>query len=481
MTRLYMLRYPMVWLPIALLLGAMVGLLPPATSLLLIGGGGLALLILIEPRLGLLAALVAAPMKTLIDTENPSFSPPLGQLLLLFTLVVWALHYVMGNRRRLPPWPVVGTPVLLFILAAALSLPGARQINPALSELLKWIEILAIAIFVAQIGGLGWVAGAVIVAGLSQALIGIYQFFGGSGAPHLWILDYRFFRAFGGFGQPNPFGAFMGLSLALSLGVSYGWAMAAWAAYRAADRHRLREVVIPLAACLVATSVLALGLIVSWSRGAWLGFAGAAAVFAFFAPHKRWIGALLVFGAAGGLWLGAVTGLAPEALVRRITDFAQDLTGIEDVRGVPINDDNYAVIERLAHWQAAIGMANDHPWLGVGFGNYPVVYDRYALMNWPLPLGHAHNYYLNLAAETGLIGLAAYVVMWGWLMVLTWRAFQKNHGFQKGLALGLLCVWAHLAIHSLFDNLYVNNLFLHIGAMVGLIGVLYCQNNREML
>jgi O-antigen ligase len=152
------------------------------------------------------------------------------------------------------------------------------------------------------------------------------------------------------------------------------------------------------------------------------------------------------------------------------------MTGFSDVRGVVISDANYAVVERLAHWQAALGMASDAPWLGVGFGNYEAVYPRYALVNWPMALGHAHNYYLNLLAETGIVGLAAYLGAWGVLVVLTLRALVRTHGMARGLALGALAGWAHLSAHSLFDKLYVNNMFLHIGAMVGLIGVLLLES-----
>ena len=56
-------------------------------------------------------------------------------------------------------------------------------------------------------------------------------------------------------------------------------------------------------------------------------------------------------------------------------------------------------------------MAGDRPWLGVGFGNYGAAYEEYALINWPDPLGHAHNYYLNLVAEIGFIGLGAYLLL----------------------------------------------------------------------
>ncbi|HRE47510.1 MAG TPA: O-antigen ligase family protein [Aggregatilineales bacterium] len=246
--------------------------------------------------------------------------------------------------------------------------------------------------------------------------------------------------------------------------MSYGLAAAAW-------RKRNARFAAWAALTLAAAAFIGGGLIVSWSRGAWLGFASAILMLLLCAPRKRWMGVLLLVFVIGGVALSVVSGLAPASLVARITDFAQDLTGIEDVRGRAINDDNYAVIERLAHWQAALGMANDHPLVGVGFGGYEAAYPAYALMNWSMALGHAHNYYLNVLAETGIVGLAAYVGMWLAYLMLTLRALRLADP-ERGIALGLLGVWVHLAVHSLFDKLFVNNLFLHIGAMLGLITVL---------
>jgi len=48
-------------------------------------------------------------------------------------------------------------------------------------------------------------------------------------------------------------------------------------------------------------------------------------------------------------------------------------------------------------------LAGDRLW------HYQAAYARYSLPKWRMALGHAHNYYLNIAAETGLIGLLAYV------------------------------------------------------------------------
>jgi hypothetical protein len=43
------------------------------------------------------------------------------------------------------------------------------------------------------------------------------------------------------------------------------------------------------------------------------------------------------------------------------------------------------------------------------------------------------------------------------------------------VAVGLLGTWTYLGMHSLTDNLYVNNIFLHLGVMLGMLAVLYNQ------
>src|SRR5690606_35076230 len=140
--------------------------------------------------------------------------------------------------------------------------------------------------------------------------------------------------------------------------------------------------------------------------------------------------------------------------------------------------DNFAIVERLAHWQAALSMAQAHPWLGVGLGNYDVAYAAHGVPSWPRSLGHAHNDYLNGLAETGLVGLTAYLA--GWMLNVVWtiQALRQPDPVWRGLTLGLLGVWTHLAVHSVFDKLYVNNLFLHIGVTLGLLAVAWHVRGR---
>jgi O-antigen ligase len=114
-------------------------------------------------------------------------------------------------------------------------------------------------------------------------------------------------------------------------------------------------------------------------------------------------------------------------------------------------------------------MWGEHPWLGVGAGNYEVVYDRYALPLWPLPLGHAHNYYLNIAAEAGILGLGTYLLLWLAALVAAWRATRRTAGWSWGVALGVLGVLVHLSVHNVFDNLYVHGMYLHVAILLGIL------------
>jgi O-antigen ligase len=165
----------------------------------------------------------------------------------------------------------------------------------------------------------------------------------------------------------------------------------------------------------------------------------------------------------------AMLGLLPPNLASRITSVTDNF-GIFDVRYVPPTSENFAVVERMAHWQAGWYMLLDHPILGVGAGNYPAAYAEYYLPGWQEPLGHAHNYYLNMAAETGLPGAAALVL----LLVVVYRSIlaglrqQPEGSFGRAILAGLLASLVVLTVHNLFDNLLVHGMQVQVGLLLGL-------------
>ena len=430
----------------------------------------------------LVVLLTLSPLRTLIATESEIQLPlDIGQILLALYLGFWLAFGIVKRWRllRISPEPVL---LSAIGLCAVLSL-GAWNGNSISNWLTEWLKWVIIAVLIWQQTETGhanwtWLVFAVLVSAVANGIVGLYIFFGGSGAGHLLILG-RYFRAFGTFGQPNPFGGFMGIAFPLA---------AMWAAVTAyqialdirAGRRVALAGVLLLAALAGATAIISAALFASWSRGAWLGVAVSLGAMLVALPRRLITGMLLALALAGlllAMWRG---GLLPGSVVNRLTTAATDLFTVGDVRGVDFTPANFAVIERLAHWQAAIGMARDYPLFGLGLGNYALFYDDYRLINWEAPLGHAHNLYLNFLAETGVVGLAAYLAFWLVIFRATWRTRRHPDRRARALAVGLLGCWTYIAVHSVFDNLYVNNLFLHIGVLLGVLAILNRQANASL-
>ena len=82
---------------------------------------------------------------------------------------------------------------------------------------------------------------------------------------------------------------------------------------------------------------------------------------AFFVPRRLRVGALLLVAITSiGLMIW-FSGLLPQSIVQRLQTSTEEFFAFEDVRGVDITPDNFAIAERLAHWQAAINMITYHP------------------------------------------------------------------------------------------------------------------------
>ena len=469
---------------LAIVFGVSLWVLPPTT--LLVGAviASVICLSLMSPLAGLVFLLVIGPLAVLGETEAPQlFRVDVDQLLFAWLIFSWFAHRAVMDRR-LPSLRFSPILVLMVVWVAVLGLTALVSISFSawLREWLKWAEALILIIFVMDMAETdGWqsVVVALLAAAFANAVVGLYEFFGGSGALHL-LVNGRYFRAFGTMGQPNPFGGFMGL--AAPLGVVTTLALL-WHSLHA-FLHSKRVAFAPLLLGVltgIVTLVIMAAVIASWSRGAWLAFFASTGLTIVLFPRRGWhslsillAGTLLV----GGAWLG---GALPQSITDRLSTINRDFQSEIDVRGANISNDNYAVIERLAHWQAAIRMAEANPLLGVGAGHYELVYPQYRLINWDEPLGHAHNYYLNILAEAGLIGLFGYLFLWVGVIMCSLQCLKHPDLAMRSLAVGLLGTWSYLLIHSLTDNLYVNGLFLHIGVMLGLLAVIYQQRTTGVI
>jgi len=173
-------------------------------------------------------------------------------------------------------------------------------------------------------------------------------------------------------------------------------------------------------------------------------------------PHLRKLMALL---ALAGLGVAEVffAGWMPAYVLSPVFKFL----GLIQISFVKPSNDDYSTAERLAHWIAGVHMFLSHPLIGVGIGNYPDAYPGYFITIFVNSLGHAHNYYINIAAETGAIGLTAYLLFLMAIFVTggsSLQAISKKYKNDRALAIGLLAALISVCVHNLVDDLYVHSL-----------------------
>lgn len=88
-------------------------------------------------------------------------------------------------------------------------------------------------------------------------------------------------------------------------------------------------------------------------------------------------------------------------------------------------DRNYDTsASRVAIWQAAAFTMRDHPWFGIGVGNFPYYYalrgDEGAIEN---TLAHAHNLFVQLVVEGGILSLSGFL---GLLLVIAFELWRNK-------------------------------------------------------
>lgn len=425
-----------------------------------------AILALIYPWLAWLALAFALPIASGMQI-GPAL---LTEVIFAGAMSLWLAAAISQrqafNAPRLPIWTVA-----LYLLVLYLSSIRAADLDEALKEVVKWIEFGAILVVLPMAipsKYIPWLVAALLSAAAIQGIYGLYQFIYRIG-PEWFVIQGRYMRASGVFGQPNPYAGYLGLSFPVAFSLSL------WGIQSFASTKHFKTLLWTLF-YLFASLCIGVGLIASWSRGGWLGaVGGVVVVLAFFNRRTAMllgIGCLTLIATA---FIGALTpNWIPAAITSRVADIPAYL-GFIDILTLEVTDENFAVIERVAHWVAALRMWELSPWLGVGPGNYATIYPSVALPRWSDPLGHAHNIYLNVLGETGILGLLTFLLMWTslivWLFHHLRQTFPQN-SWSRAFITGVLGVIAHLTIHNFFDNLFVQGMYLHVAFWMAAIAAL---------
>lgn len=370
-----------------------------------------------------------------------------------------------AGRRAATVWrtqrvhAVVALSLLCYLAVVCLSGLWAIQRTATAKEAIKWGEVLVVAtcafLLVDSTRRLRQLIWVMILTGALEALVGLGQWAADGGN----LATGGQIRVFGTFAQPNPFAAYMNLALPLAV-----------ALLLFSRDVRERWVAGGAAIVLAAAEYLA------HSRGAALALLGALVVILAIGLRKERVVAVAAAVLVSLAALAWMAHLIPARIVNAIT--TQFHVAGSTVCG-QVNARDFSTVERIAHWVAGLRMFAAHPVVGVGAGNYPAAYPRFACADWPEPLGHAHNYYINTGAELGVVGLIAFLALVGCVLYLGWRASHQPSKLtteksmadgvetRRVIAIGLLAILVGVTIHNLTDDLFVHAMELQMALCAG--------------
>lgn len=371
---------------------------------------------------------------------------------LALVLGLVALAPLAGKRFwRAAPLPVIVLPLLGFIavlgiqyalgrvayggqvLAAGLYVAWAVMLVMLASGLRREISLDGIATVLAWFLAVG---------GVLAALFALLQHYQISDLPNTLIAPKRSALVYGNLAQANHFANYCMLAV-ISLAYLYAGGRMQGAAVAAGAAPLIFVIGLTgsRSAILFLAFIVLLALLYAWRRGA---------------GGRRLAGCVVLIAAGFALsqWLVTLPWLESSGGTQTVT---QRLMGGEGSSG-PIN-----VAHRLQVAREAWEMFLQAPFLGVGWGQFPVHDFEYRAQHGPplstWPFNHAHNIVLQLLAETGLAGA---LLVAGAALAWLWGLRHAKVDLAHWWVLALLGV---IAVHSALEHPLWYSYFLGIAAI----------------
>jgi len=110
-----------------------------------------------------------------------------------------------------------------------------------------------------------------------------------------------------------------------------------------------------------------------------------------------------------------------------------------------------SIVWRFKLWKDILPLSLWQPWFGYGLGTFEKLTEFYR--GFSLGSLEAHNDYLKIFIENGIIGLTAYFWVIIGLLFSLWKIFKKTIKKEKIIGLGLLVITISLIVAASFDNI----------------------------
>lgn len=106
---------------------------------------------------------------------------------------------------------------------------------------------------------------------------------------------------------------------------------------------------------------------------------------------------------------------------------------------------------RAHFWSVTVDIIKTHPWIGTGLGSFGVVYTGYDSRNGSYRLEQAHNDYLQVLSDGGVIGAVIGLFFVINLFRLGFMRRDSRDDFRRGVATGAMAGCFAVMVHSFFD------------------------------
>ena len=394
-------------------------------------------------------------------------------MLVLWVIDSWTLGALRISRNVLQ-LPVLGLLVLGLVqllplrspeTVGGISVPLVRSLSfdPYATRFIV-IEIVALLIYFAATlvfvdtpKRLRLLVRTITIFGFFLAIFGLTQSFA-SPTRLYWIRELPQSQAFGPFINRHHFAGYMELTMALPLGLIFSNAV-----------EREKKFIY-----MFAAGLMAIALVMTNSRG---GIVSLVAELLFLIAlmgigrhhrKKRDEKRPLIRSAAmkAGLALALVIALFGGVVLLGGEDALSRIVG-------SVNADD-PTTGRAHFWSVTVDIIKNHPVIGTGLGAFGVVYTGYDTRNGLYRLEQAHNDYLQVLSDAGIVGAVLGLVFLVALFRMGFARRESRDDFRRGVATGALAGCFAVLVHSFFDfTLHTTSntlLFLVLAALATMNG-----------
>jgi len=350
----------------------------------------------------------------------------------------WFGHRLL--RGAWPRWPLLAAPMSAFLGLGCVQLLAETTVYPFGTTIsLRSYAAYAVTFLIAHYAGRrirerDLLTATVIAVGLLVAVFAIGQHLTWNGKL-FWFYDPPMggTSPFGPFNNRNYFAGYMIATMGPALGLMLS---------PSTDRWRMPS--------LLLFTVGAASVVMSLSRGGLLALAVACVFTVVLAAALQRQGAASGLGRRILVPAGAVV-LAVVLAAAVVSWSGQAGPVIQRFETILNFGAERSVGGRLEIWGDTLDMIADRPVLGTGLNTFAWGHLPYRSSSTGIPQ-HAHNEYLEMVAEAGLVG-GAICVWFLWLLGTTvLRELRRAPpGFETGLRLGAVASWVGIMVYALTD------------------------------